>query len=198
MCVAPNTRYKVALSYVSACKGQRLRKDKKMLKKSLIAIAVLAMVLPAVAGEKKWHEWETQYVSKEMELAIPVILDVGYYIHVVDQDPIEVTQFDGVPDESPYTTYWGCKLTDIVANFTADISGKATAVSAAGGSWSVYFAPGASVDPWADKVSNIIIPKGTTSVFICVLGTDVDISLLEGGSQDVVVAEIDLEIAPPV
>jgi hypothetical protein len=172
-----------------------------MLKKSLIAIAVLAIVLPAVAGDKKWHKWETTYVSQELleDDPIIVVLDVGYYIHIVNQKDIEVYQFDGVSGKSVYETYWGCNSSVIKSNFDAIVTGKATATSPAGGSWSVYFAPGASTDPWADKTDTIYVGKNTADTyFICVLGTGVKIGELEGGAENVPVAEVDFEVIPGV
>ena len=63
-----------------------------MLKKSLIAIAVLSISLPAIAGDIKIHTpWPKAYVPQEIT-KIDVTLDVGFYIHVVDQDPIKVHQ----------------------------------------------------------------------------------------------------------
>ena len=171
-----------------------------MLNRSLIAITVLAITLPVTAGDFKTHNWETTYISQEMGLAINVILDVGYYIHITNQNDIEVSQFDGLlPDESPYTTYWGCNQTDIVSNFPVDIQGKASPASAAGGIWSVYFVNPAYMDPqvqYDHRVSSLSLPKGTSNTLICVLGVDVDISKLEGGTQDVVVATVDFEVVP--
>ena len=142
-----------------------------MFQKGLIAITVLAIALPVLAGDYKTHSWETQYVSQEMGIAINVILDVGYYIHIVNQDDIEVSQFDGLMlEESPYTTYWGCNLTDIEANFAVDITGKATPVSPAGGTWSVYFADPIYVDPqdqYDNRSSSLSLPAGTSTTLIC-------------------------------
>ena len=72
--------------------GHRLRKEKKMFKKSLIAIAMLAMAFPAFAGSVKIHDpWPTQYVPQEIT-TIDVTLDVGFFIHIIRREPYIYTE----------------------------------------------------------------------------------------------------------
>lgn len=151
-----------------------------MLKKSLIAIALLGIALPAMAGDAKFHEWPVTFVPQPVT-TIDVILDVGYFIHVVDQSPIEVTQNTSAQD--PFTTYVGCKTTDVTTNFPAELSGSVSPTSAAGGNWSASFAP-SDISP------------GTTSVEICVSGSKVQIVNLVGGAKNVKVAELTVMVAP--
>jgi hypothetical protein len=152
-----------------------------MLKKSLIAIAVLAIAMPALAGSIKIHDpWPTTLVEQEIA-TIDVQMDVGYYIHIDDQDPITVVQ--DTTAANPYKTYTGCKTTDITSNFAANLTIEVAAVSAAGGGWSGTITPAA-------------IPAGTTNVEICVTGNDVNIEALVGGSKGVKVAEATIKVLP--
>jgi hypothetical protein len=156
-----------------------------MLKKSLIAIAVLALALPAVAGDLKVHKpWPTTYVAQEVT-TIDVVMEVGYYIHVKDQKSIKVSQDTSAKD--PYKTYKGCKTTDIISNFDAKVSGSVNAESAAGGSWSAKFNGGGSVT----------VPAGTTNVEICVYGSKVAIEKLTGeAGKEVKVATLHIKVVP--
>ena len=151
-----------------------------MLKKSLIAIAVLAMTIPVFAGEMKVHEWPTTYVPVEV-CKIDVVMDIGYFIHIADQDAIKVVQDTSTND--PYHNYKGSKTTDVIANFSAQLLLSAAGTSAAGGSW------GATANP-------SVIPTGTTSVQITVTGTGVAIDKLDGGSKNVKVAEVTVKVLP--
>jgi hypothetical protein len=162
-----------------------------MLKKSLIAIAVLAIALPVVAGDLKVHDpWPTSYVKQKIT-TIDVILDVGYYIHVKDQKPIEIYQDTGASD--PYKTYKGCKTTDVVSNFEAKLSGSFNKTSAAGGDWSAKF----------NGSSTGTIPAGVTPVEICVSVTKINIENLVGdsaaglaGTKNLKVAELAIMVVP--
>ena len=162
-----------------------------MLKKSLIAIALFAIALPAVAGDLKVHDpWPKTYV-KQTVTKIDIILDVGYYIHVKDQKPIEVYQDTSA--KNPYKTYKGCKKTDILSNFEAKIDGSVSAKSPAGGGWWVKF----------DGQGSIVIPAGKTNVEICVGTGNLAIEKLVGdgpqglgGAKNVKVAELTIRVLP--
>lgn len=124
----------------------------------------------------------------EVKHQIAVIMDVGYYIHILDQNDIKVVQDSSADD--PYRTYTGCVTTEVFVNFPADI--KATVArasnSAAGGDWVVTLkAPGGIA---ADQIS---IPFGVTPVDICVLGKNINLEALTGGSKDVHVADITIQ-----
>jgi hypothetical protein len=153
-----------------------------MLKKSLIAIALLAIALPAVAGDLKVHKpWPTKYVPQEIT-TIDVVMEVGYYIHVKDQKSIKVSQDTSASD--PYKTYKGCKTSDIVSNFNAKLSGTVNSESAAGGDWKATFSPAS-------------IPAGTTNVQICVSGAKVDIGNLQGDAgKEIKVATLHIMVVP--
>ena len=88
-----------------------------MLKKSLIAIAVLAIAMPALAGSLKVHEWESScvYVAQDI-CVIDILIDVGYYIVVDNQDAITLTQAAGT------NNYSGTYTSNVDANFDAILS----------------------------------------------------------------------------
>jgi hypothetical protein len=157
-----------------------------MLKKSLIVIAMMAIALPAVAGDLKVHGFNsrTVYDMATVPNKIKVILDVGYYLHVLDQNAIKVSQDSSADD--PYRTYTGCATRDFLTNFPADVKATiASSGSAAGGEWSVTLkAPGGSA------AAQITIPQGTTPVDICVKGLKINLEALTGGDENVHVADI--------
>ena len=154
-----------------------------MLKKSLIAIAVLAIALPAIAGDVKVHDWPTVY-SKVNVTTIQVCLDVGFFIHIKDQDCIKVTQDTSA--SNPYKTYTGCITSDVESNFDATLTASITSISSAGGKWSVKLDGGSSVS----------VPAGDSDVEICVTGKKVEIGKLHGGDSDVPVAEVTIKVVP--
>ena len=155
-----------------------------MFKKSLIAIAVLAIALPAVAGDIKVHTpWPKVYVPQEIT-KIDVTLDVGFYIHVKDQKPIKVHQDTSA--SNPYQTYKGCKTTEVISNFDAMIYGNVKSTSPAGGSWSATF----------DGNDETNVSAGSSNVEICVMGSKVKIDKLQGGAKDVKVAELSIMVLP--
>jgi len=155
----------------------------KMLKKSLFAVAMLAVVVPAFAGQLKVHEpWPCAPIPQEV-CKIDVVMDVGYYINIVDQKAITVKQDSTNSD--PYHTYVGCKKTDVKANFSAQLLLSAASASAAGGTWSATATP------------SVVTPP-LTNVEICVKGTGVNIDKLTGGAKAVKVAEVTVKVLPAV
>jgi len=155
----------------------------KMLKKSLFAVAMLAVVVPAFAGSLKVHEpWPCAPIPQEV-CKIDVVMDVGYFITILDQKPITVKQ--DTTSSKPYSTYTGCKKTDVKSNFNAQLIVSAAASGDAGGSWSVTANP-----------TSIPKQKAATSVEICVNGKDVNIDQLTGGAKGVKVAEVTIKVLP--
>jgi hypothetical protein len=147
-----------------------------MLKKSLIAIAVLAIAMPALAGTIKVHDpWPTTLVPQQVAV-IDVVLDVGYYVHIKDQKPIKVVQCGNME------TYCGCKKTDAKANFEAQLIPSIGSASAAGGNWSATITP------------NVI--NGSANIEICVEGKKVNIGNLAGGAKGIKVAELTIKVLP--
>jgi len=90
-----------------------------------------------------------------------VIMDVGYYIHILDQNDIKIVQDSSADD--PYRTYSGCATREFLVNFPADVSATIdkAAGSAAGGEWSVTLAA-----PGGSAATQVSIPRGITPVDI--------------------------------
>jgi len=142
---------------------------------------MLAVVMPAFAGQLKVHEpWPCAPIPQEVA-KIDVVMDVGYYINIVDQKPIKVVQKADSAD--PYHTYYGCKTTVVKANFNALLILSAVATSPAGGDWV------ATADP-------SIVGPTVTSTTICVTGTKVNIDKLVGGTKAQKVAEVTVKVLP--
>jgi hypothetical protein len=84
-----------------------------MLKRSLIAVvAVAVLATVAQAGYIKTHDWPTTYVPQELT-SIPVLVDVGYYVRVMQQDrTIKMHQLTGAP-----TNFSGSVVINVRTNF---------------------------------------------------------------------------------
>ncbi|MFC1765153.1 hypothetical protein ACFL6U_24160 [Planctomycetota bacterium] len=173
-----------------------------MLKKSLIAIAVLALAMPAFAGDAKFHDWPCQYVPQEIA-CLKVLLDIGFYVHIEDQGPIVLEQYERKTKtisgfkNHPYYNYRGEKCTDVITNFPATLSLDAE------------FYDG--VDDWIgddDMVARFdaydgpktkTIGIGETNVCIFVTVKEVDLSDPDapaGGSLGVEIGEVCIEVVP--
>jgi hypothetical protein len=160
-----------------------------MLKKSLIALVVLAIAMPAVAGQLKIHgNWPCTYVAQDVAV-VDVLLNVGYYIHILNQSPFYVDQDTSSSD--PYHTYVGCFNSEVDTNFDATISASIAAAdgSLAEGSWSVT---SIAVNGGAP----IVTAAGQNDLEICVKGSKVKIENLVGGSKDNVVAKLTIKAVP--
>lgn len=162
-----------------------------MLKKTLIAVAILAIVMPAFAADtKKFHEWQGHTVTTydwATVSQINVCMDIGYWIEIdYDGKCIEVQQ-NG--DLGPaFYTYSGClEDVSVKTNFDATLKGTVAATSAAGGDWT------ATLDGNATWSSG---GKGTYAVDICVVGLDVEIDKLDQSSDKVNVAVVTISVLP--
>ena len=69
---------------------------------------------------------------------IDIVLEVGQYIHIVDQSPIKVYQY-GLDD--PYRTYRGCRVFEVYANFNAVMIVSAEGVAPGSGKWCAEIGP---------------------------------------------------------
>jgi hypothetical protein len=184
VCIAGPNLLGVAPEAVSADLERGLvRKEVKMLKRSLIAIAVVAMLATvAGAGTIKTHEWPCQFVPVEL-MSIPVTLDVGFFVRVPDQNKtIKLNQTTGSA-----TTFEGCVDFDIITNFELDLSCTITpngTVSAE--SWSCFFAAGES---------HVGIGT-TTGITVCARATNLDMTALPAQSANVTVATVKISVIP--
>lgn len=158
-----------------------------MLKKTLIAIAILALAMPAFGGTevtKKIHQfvksYEWGYVGE-----VNVCLDVGYWIQIDFRGKcIEVQQNSALGN--PFESYSGC-LDDVKVTVNFDATLKATASGSAypsKGKWS------ATLDGGSTYVTGGL---GTFLIDVCVAGTEVKINKLvanAGSKQTVAVVTV--------
>jgi hypothetical protein len=170
-----------------------LRKEKKMLKKTLIAVAILGFVVPAFAADtyvtKKYHEFvpKTTYEWQTVS-TVNVCMDVGYWIQIDFRGKcIEVVQ-DSSLGGKPFESYSGC-LEDVAVttNFNATLKADAAAQGSAGGKWS------AKLDGASTYVTG---GSGTFKIDICVAGTEVKIAKLDVSKDKQTVAIVTVKVLP--
>jgi hypothetical protein len=108
-----------------------------MLKRSLIAVvAVAVLATVAQAGYIKTHDWPTTYVPQEL-MTIPVYVDVGYYVKVVDQNKeIKLSQKTGTARD-----FTGSVKIKIRTNFNLTLSCSITKTGSVNGNFSCTLEP---------------------------------------------------------
>ncbi len=101
-----------------------------MVKRSLIAIALLALVATMAFGAdgqiKKDGSWPTVYVALDL-CTMPVVMDVGMYVQIIECDKkiIKLVQVDCASiGQSAFPCYSDCEDFDIRANFTAVLGSR--------------------------------------------------------------------------
>jgi len=149
-----------------------------MLKKSLFVVAAVALLaVAAQAGEIKVHSWPTTYVPQEVT-DIPVTMDVGYWISILDQDDLKIKM-----NQTSIHVYEGCDSMTVECNFNLKLSCSISSTGAISGDYSCSVSP-----------SDIDSPGGTTSV--CAKLTDANLGGVAGGSNDVHVATVTIKVVP--
>jgi len=151
-----------------------------MLKRSLIAVvAVAVLATVAQAGYIKTHDWPTTYVPQELT-TIPVFVDVGYYVQVVDQNKkIKMHQLTGAP-----RNFSGSVVIKVKANFNLALScvinptGDVTA-----GSW------GCTLEP--EFVDSGVV----TDVTVTATATDLHVEDVSANTE-VKVANVKISVVP--
>ena len=167
-----------------------------MLKKSLIALAILAIAVPAFAGDysdNKYHKpWETTtpvYKAKTVT-TIDVIMDVGYWIEIYTKDSIEVYQDSNIGDA--FYNYSGCSGDlDVNSNFNATLTVSADKVAGGTGNWSATI--GTSAATQGSSVG--ITGNAANSVVICVVGKDLNLEGLPR-TDNYKVATVTIKVVP--
>jgi hypothetical protein len=150
------------------------------MKKALIALAVVALLaVSAQAGELKVHEWPCTFVSLEIT-SIPVVMDVGYWIKIKDQDKLKIKL---IQDELDIHKFKGCCDMVVETNVNACLSCSVDKTGAVPGDYSC------SVDP-----ASVAPPGGTVQV--CCTLVNADLSATPGGSKDVQVATVKIKVKP--
>jgi len=150
------------------------------MKKVLISLAVVALLAVGVqAGEIKTHSWPCQYVSLEIT-SIPVVMDIGYYIKIKDQDKLKIKL---VQDELDIHKFKGCTDMVVESNFNAVLSASISKTGAIAGDYAV------SIDP---STAN----KGSTTVKVCATLTNANLTGQDAGTKDVQVATVKIKVKP--
>jgi hypothetical protein len=174
-----------------------------MLKKSLIAIAVLACVAPAFAGTLKLDgTWPTTCTYTPQTICtLDVTIDVGYYIVVENEDPIKLTQgIESNPsnDASGATTYSGSKDYTVNTNFVAKLSASIASTDTsivADGDLSVSITNSGSTAN-AGTSDPAVVSIGGDTVTIAVTANNVHIENLDAGSSDQTIAQVTVSAVP--
>ena len=149
-----------------------------MTRKSLLLVAtLLAIASGASAGEIKIHEWPVAFIPQEVT-AIPVVMDIGYYVAIQDQDNLRIKL-----RQTAIREYSGCTDVVINSNFDLTLSSDIMPTVALGGDYSCSVSP-ADVDA----------PGGTVSV--CADLRDANLLGVPGGTTDVHVATVTLKVVP--
>jgi hypothetical protein len=148
------------------------------MKKALFAVAAVALLAVSVqAGEIKTHSWPCTLTPIELT-TIPVVMDIGYWVKVTNQDAkIKLAQ------ESIHV-YSGCTNLTVKTNTAVTLS---TTIAKTGD------VPG-SYSSWIDGSANI--PMGTSTVKVCAKVTDADLSGVPGGTTGKTVANVTILVVP--
>jgi hypothetical protein len=151
-----------------------------MLKRSLIAIAVVALLATvAPAGEIKLHTWPCALIAQEIT-QIPVKMDIGYWIRIKDQGSlsIKLAQLEGEIHK-----FKGCTDMKVETNFKVELSASISSTGAVGGSY------GVSLDP-------SILEIGNSTVKVCATLNDANLGAKPAGSKNVHVATVKIKVVP--
>lgn len=149
-----------------------------MLKKSLFAVAVVALLAAvAPAGEIKIHDWPTTFVPQELT-DIPVLMDVGYWVFIKDQDKLKIKL-----QQKSIHEYEGCTDVAIQCNFSLKASCSISATGVVPGKWSC-------------SVLNADIDQPGGTVTVCAKVKEADLKNAPGATKDVHVATVTLKVAP--
>jgi len=144
---------------------------------ALAAAIAAALTAPAPAGEIKFHEWPVAFIPQEVT-TIPVLMDVGFYILIRDQDQLKIRL-----KQTTIKDYDGCTDMVIVSNFDLTLSCSISSTGKVPGDYSCSVSP-----------ANIDSPGGTTTV--CAKLTNANLGLVPGGTKDVHVANVTIKVVP--
>jgi len=153
------------------------------MKKALFAVAAVALLtVAAQAGEIKYHEWPCAPIAQEIT-TIPVVMDVGYWVRIKDQDKLKITL-----KQDSIHSYSGCTNMTVETNSCLTFSCSIAKVSK-DGSVVVPGDYGCSVSP-----ANINAPGGTLTA--CATLANADLGKVPGGTKGVHVANVTIKVVP--
>ncbi len=150
-----------------------------MSKRSLLIVGLLAVLWAAAApaGEIRIHYWPCSFVPQAVT-TIPVIMDVGYWIQIENQDAFIKLQ------QTAINTYEGCTNLRVRCNARLAMGCSIEPTGAVPGTYSSWISDSAGVDP----------PGGTVKV--CAKLKNPDLSGQPGGSVNVKVASVTITVVP--
>ena len=174
---------------------QNLREGMKMVKKSLIAIALLAFLTTTVqAGDLAENPWKFDddwpWVYLELEICqIPVYMDVGMYVELIDCHKKKVV-LKQVPcgdigkGGGDFPCYYGCTKFKMRANFEVKLG-------------LVKYKIGPVIKDWSAELDNDIVPGDGAQHEreLCVKAWKAQIWAATPGSE-VLVGEIAITVKP--
>jgi len=150
------------------------------MKKVMLSLAVLALLATGVqAGEIKTHDWPCTFVSLEIT-SIPVVMDIGYYVKIKDQDKLKIKLVQSETDIHKFT---GCTDMVVESNFALVLSCSISKTGAIAGDYSC------SIDP-----ANC--PAGSTTVKVCATLANANLTGQPAGTTDVQVATVKIKVKP--
>ena len=148
------------------------------MKKALFAVAAVALLaVTAQAGTVKLHSWPCTF-TPQVITTIPVLMDVGYWVQVTNQDAkIKLSQ------ESIHT-YRGCTTLHMKTNTKVAVSAEITKNGTVGGDYTATITSGSPVS----------LPGG--DVEVCAQVANADLSGVAGGTTDHQVATVTIKVVP--
>ena len=151
-----------------------------MLKRSLVTVTVAALLATSVqAGEIKTHTWPVQFIPLEIT-TIPVVMDIGFYIRIKDQDRLRIKL---VQDELDIHKFKGCVDMAIESNFNLELSASISKTGAIAGDYSCSLTPSTA-------------QAGSTTVQVCATLKNAVLTGQLAGTKDVQVATVKIKVRP--
>jgi hypothetical protein len=189
---------------ISAIPGQKSREGNEMIKKSLIAIALVAFLATTVQADDPyikqdwkeiWIAWPYEYKALTI-CTVPVYMNVGNYVQIEDCDDIELEleQIDceGLPDDilngdDPadfFPCYHDCAEFEIRANFEVKLGADLNEVGPVLNGTKVYF------------TDDVIGPNTDyEKISLCMYAWEAEIWKVSS-KKDMLVGTIDITVKP--
>jgi len=143
-----------------------------------IGLLAILCASAAPAGEIKFHVWPCAPVPQEIA-TIPVVMDVGFWIHIVNQDAVIKLR------QVAIHTYEGCTDLQVRTNSNVRLSCSISPTGAIPGTYSCSIT-GADINA----------PGGHANV--CARLTNANLAGRPGGTMDVHVATVTIRVVPRV
>lgn len=159
-----------------------------MLKKSLLAVALVALLASmASAGEVKLDDWPSTIIYNPEKIAdIPVVMDIGYWVFIPDQDDLQIKLHQtSAAGHSGKHAFEGNTDMEVRSNFDLTLSTSIAGTGAIGGDFSSWVTPDAC-------------SAGTNVVKVYARLTDANLGSggLAAGMKDVHVATVTVRVVP--